>query len=477
MPSSSAVLPRLTRRNFMKTAGAAAAAVAGSSVLPGLSLADVRTFPAGFLWGVAGSAAETESRQGRGRSNWDVFIDDIGGSRDGSTNVRNTEFETRYQDEFRQLRDAGVNGFRFSFSWPRIQPEAAGAPNAAGLAVYDRIVDSMLEHGLEPYGTAFHWDVPVWAGDFRDRDMVHRMAEYVDILTRKFGDRISNWLMFNEPCALATFGYAFGTYAPGYRSREALGAAIHHINLAQGLAFAAARANLPSGTRVSSAFNVQPAVAVSGKAEDIAAARFMDELWNWAFLDPVYGKGYPDLIAPLAAPFVQAGDLDVIAAKPDFLGANFYSRIFTRANPDSVIDFALDAPPAGMEKTEMSPVDPQGFLDMLLMLHERYDAPEMVVTEIGFAVDEPLPHDGIVEDSARVGYIRSYLDTAHEAYARGVNLKGIIYWSSTDNWEWVEGFAKRFGLIHIDHATLARIPKRSLEYWGRCSKANAVLSP
>lgn len=444
-----------------------------AAALPRVAQAQDAAFGKDFLWGVATSAGQTESRANRGRSNWDVFIDNKGSTADGTTNERNTEFEIRYLDEFKLLQNAGVNAFRFSFSWPRVQPETPGAPNGQGLAFYDRMIDAMLEHGLEPVPTLCHWDTPLWAGDFLDRDMSRRLQDYADIMSRMVGDRAKRFLIFNEPSVLAAFGYGNGVFAPGYRSRNYMGAAIHHINLAQGLAFAAIKANAP-GLKVSSAFNLMPIQALSGKEEDEKAAHFMDVLWNEAFAGPAYGHGYPELIRPLVEPYVQNGDLDTIAINPDFFGVNFYSRGFVKADRESPLGTAMVAPPAELEMTREFAYDPETYTKVLLDVHRKYGQPEILATEFGFATQEGPPANGFVEDPDRIRFMQGYIRAAHEAYKQGVNLAGMLYWSSTDNLEWTLGLGNRFGLIHVDLATQKRVPKRSLEYYSKCVKLNGA---
>lgn len=466
----------LSRRSLLKVAGATLAA----SALPRHAFAETTKFPDNFIWGVATSAGQTESREGRGRSNWDVFLDNKGSTADGTTNRRNTEFQFRYLDEFKMLQDAGVNTYRFSFSWPRIQPETPGAPNIAGLAYYDRLIDAMLEHGLEPLPNMSHWESPLWAGDFLDRDIARRMGDFADIMSRLVGDRAKRWLMFNEPNALAAFAYGNGAFAPGYRSKEYLGAAIHHINLAQGHMHAAVKSNLPN-VKISSAFNMQPVEAPSGKEEDIKAAHYMDVIWNEAMPMPAYGKGYPELAIPLVESYIKDGDLETIAIMPDFFGANFYTRGFVVSDPESPLGTAMAAPPADLELTLEFPYDPKSYTKLLLDIHKKYDGPEILATEFGFATKEELPLQGfdvkmpkglVINDPDRVRFMKGYIEAALEAYKQGVNLSGMMYWSSTDNLEWTLGLGNRFGLIHIDQATQARIPKTSLQYYADCIKNN-----
>jgi|SRR5690625_2871527 len=463
-----------SRRDFIKLAGASAVAAG----FPKMAAADALSFPAGFKWGVGSAAAQVESRQGRGRSNWDVFVDQKGHVRDGSTNAVNTDFENRFMEDFQLLSDAGVQSFRFSFAWPRIQPEGPGTPSAEGLDAYDRMIDGMLQSGIEPFATLFHWDVPLWAGDFLDRDITARLAEYADILTRRFGDRINVWAMLNEPNTVAFAGYALGLHAPGMASAEAAGAAIHHQNLGLGLMAQAARANLSNGATLTTTVNLSPIRAAAGdKAEDLAVVSFADDFWNRTFLDPLYGKDYPESIMPLVDSYIQDDDLDVIAVKPTTLGVNYYCRVYVRANADVAIGFVpdFDGAPEEVPRTDDYFVEPDGLPEVLLRVHKDYGEPQVFLTETGFALKDAPPQDGLLKDPLREEYLRAYLKAAHVAIAQGVDLGGIYYWAATDNFEWSEGFGKKFGLIQVDRDTLKRTPKSSLGYYGACANANAVV--
>lgn len=462
----------ITRRSFL----AGALSTTAAMIAPGLawSRSSELLFPEGFLWGVAASAPETESRLGRGRSNWDVFIDNIGGSADGTTNKFNVEFETRYMDDLKLLQQAGVKSFRFSFAWPRIQPETPGAPNAQAMGYYDRLMDAMLEHGIEPIPTLFHWDMPLWAGDFLDRDVARKMGDYAELMARLVGDRTKTWLLFNEPGVIPILGYGAGMFAPGYQNLDYMGRALHHVNLAHAQAFKAVRANSSVGTKISSAFNMMYFDAPSGKQEDIDSIKLANAVWRDGTTMPAYGKGYPLILMPYVEKYIQPGDMEAIAIHPDFFGLNFYSRFFVKANPKAPLGHDIIEPPKDLERTQEMPYDPDTFYQVLMNTYKFYDEPEIIVTEFGFPLKDDAPSDGWVSDPKRIKFIKGYLESAHKAYQDGVNLKGMIYWSATDNWEWTQGLDKRFGLIHVEHPSLKRIPKRSLEYFGRCIKMNGI---
>jgi beta-glucosidase len=445
----------VTRREAVGGAAAGVLAVSG----PACAITVPRNR---FVIGVAAAAAQTESRKGRGRSNWDVFADTPGMIHDGSSNARCTEFDTRYPADLDRLKAAGVKAFRMSTAWPRIQPDGPGAPNKAGLDLYARIVDAMLERGIEPWVTLFHWDTPVWAGNFLSRDIAGRLADYAGIVTAHLGDRVKNWITFNEPGSVALLGYGAGEHAPGLKSPLALISAIHHQNLSIGMMAKAARAHLPSTARLGTthiAIPVRP--ETQDRPEDVAAAARMHAIANTAFLDPLFGKGYPDGFAPLVAPLVKPGDLETIATKLDFLGVNYYARLYVRGVPGPK-GFEVAEAPAGLPRTAMSPVEPDGLTEALVWVNQRYGPLPIYVTETGFALAGETAWDSGLNDRQRLTWLDQYLGAAAKARVQGVDLRGLFYWAATDNWEWAQGFAKRFGLIAVDPATQARANKYSL---------------
>lgn len=464
-----------SRRDFIKAAGATATLAS----LPKMAQAKMAAFPTGFKWGAGSAAAQVESRQGRGRSNWDMFIDAGKHVADGTNNITNTDFANRFSQDFQLLSDAGVQSFRFSFAWPRIQPDGPDTINHEGLDLYDRIIDKMLELGIEPFGTMIHWDIPIWAGDFRNRDITSHMADYADIITKKFADRVSMWALLNEPNSVAFAGYGMGIHAPGLHSADAVGAAIHHQNLGQGLMAQAARANLKNNATLTTTINLAPIRAAAGnRSEDIAVINLADDYWNRSFMDPLYGKGYPLAINSKVEQYIKGNDMDIIALKPEAIGVNYYSRLYVRANPNTPFGFMpdlLNGAPKNVVRTDFYYFEPDGLLETLLRVHNNYGAPKIYITETGFALDDGQPQAGILKDPLRIKYIKAYLDAALAAINQGVDLNGIYYWSATDNFEWAEGFSKKFGLISLNPKTLERTPKSSLFYYGKCAKANAAI--
>lgn len=436
--------------------------------------------PDGFVWGVAASAPQTESVDGRGDSVWDVFARRPGAIRDGSDMRVTTAFERLYATDIGLIADAGLQALRFSFAWPRIQPDGRGRPDAAGLDLYDRILDAMLARGLAPWATTLHWDVPAALGDWRGRDLVFRYADYAAVLAARYGDRIRQWIVLNEPNVVALFGYGYGDHAPGLRSRDGALAAIHHQNLAQGLGFQALRASLPAGCRVGTTLSLQPVRPADGLAANEDAARVLDALWNAAFLQPLFSRPYPESLQAALAPWVQPGDKRIIAATPDFLGVNYYSPLYavadSGADPGHPLGVRVAEAPAGLERTGIGwPVEPDGLTEMLLRLKQEYGDPELVVTEFGASYADPPPQGGTIADPQRADFLRRHLLAVRAAIAEGCRVSGAFAWSATDNWEWEKGFTAPFGLIGIDRQTLQRTPKQSLAFLGACARAKAVL--
>lgn len=459
----------MTRRAVVAALGAAAGAPYSGWAASAGAAASGAGFPEAFVFGVAASSAQTESRQGRGRSNWDVFADTPGKIRDGSTNARCTEFDTRYGQDIALMAGAGVQAFRFSIAWPRIQPDGPGAPSAAGLDLYDRIVDAMLAAGQAPWPTLFHWDSPVWAGDLRARDMAQRMADYADLVVARLGDRIDRWILLNEPNVVAVNGYLTGSHAPGLRDASAAMAAFHHQNLAQGLMARAVRARLGARARIGSAVSLAPIVAASPAPADTAAAAAFKAFWAGSVLDPMFGRGYPASVAALMGPLVKPGDLEIAAIRPDFLGVNYYARTYIKAGGPP-FGIAPAPAPAGTVATAMFNFEPAGLTEILLEMAQTYRAP-LVVTETGFAEHDPPPAQGLVPDQTRIEHLAAYVAAAREAIARGADVRGLFYWAATDNWEWAEGFTKRFGLVAVDPTSQQRTPKASLAWYGALARA------
>ncbi|MEV5633711.1 GH1 family beta-glucosidase [Micromonospora tulbaghiae] len=428
-------------------------------------------FPAGFRWGVSTSAYQIEGAttvDGRGPSIWDTFAHDPGRIADGSTGDQACDHYHRYAEDTALLGGLGVSAYRFSIAWPRIQPAGTGPANAAGLDFYDRLVDGLLAAGVDPVATLFHWDLPQAledAGGWLNRDTAARFAEYADLSAARLGDRVKLWITLNEPFIHMSLGHGVGEHAPGRTLLFDAFPVAHHQLLGHGLAVAALRAR--STSPVAIANNYSPVRLAGDTDADRAAAAAYDALHNRLFTDPLLGRGYPDALGPDPG-VVRDGDLDVIAAPIDVLGVNYYNPTGIRApGADSPLPFEI-VPLEGYPRTAFDwPVAPDGLRELLLHLRERYgDAlPPIQVTESGCAYDDAPDADGRVHDPERIAYLDGHIRAVREAMAGGVPVTGYFVWSLLDNWEWAEGFTKRFGLVHVDFDTQRRTPKSSYTWF------------
>lgn len=434
-------------------------------------------FPEGFVWGAAASAPQTESTIGRGVSIWDEFATQPGRIKDGSACGRGTEWDLRYQQDLDLLAQAGLKAFRFSLAWPRVQPDGHGVINTAGLDLYDRMIDAMLARGIEPWPTLFHWDLPAaLPGGWLNRDTAYRFADYCTIVGRRLKDRIRHLVVLNEPSVVSVLGHALGKHAPGLTSMQAFIASMHHQNLAQGLGFQALRSVCPSSTRLGTTLTLQPVRPADSSPDSAEAARIWDDAWNLAFLNPLFGKPYPHRFMAKLAPLIQSQDMAILAARPDFLGVNYYSRSYMRSSSHNVLGATWGASPAGTPSTGMGwPVEPDGLVDMLARLRDECGNPEIYITENGASYPDPTPVEGIIADPQRIAFLHDHLMAAHKAIRLGCNLKGYFGWTLTDNWEWAEGYEPLFGLVHVDRTTLQRTPKASLFWLGQCARTNRVI--
>ncbi|WP_319462802.1 GH1 family beta-glucosidase [Micromonospora sp. RTP1Z1] len=436
-----------------------------------MTTAPMPDFPAGFRWGVSTSAYQIEgatSADGRGPSIWDTFAHSPGRIVDGSTGDVACDHYHRYREDVALLAGLGVSAYRFSVAWPRVQPTGTGAANAAGLDFYDRLVDDLLDHGIDPVATLFHWDLPQAledAGGWLNRDTVNRFAEYADLVAARLGDRVKLWITLNEPFIHMSLGHGMGVHAPGRMLIFDAFPVAHHQLLGHGLAVSALRAR--STSPVAIANNYSPVRPAGDTGADRAAGAAYDALHNRLFTDPLLGLGYPD--GPgFDESVVRAGDLDVIAAPIDVLGVNYYNPTGIRAvEEDSPLPFEI-VPLEGYPRTAFDwPVVPDGLRDLLVGLRDRYgDAlPPIQVTESGCAYDDVPDAAGRVADPERIAYLDGHLRAVRAAIDEGVDVTGYFVWSLLDNWEWAEGFTKRFGLVHVDYATQRRTPKSSYAWF------------
>ena len=434
------------------------------------------TLPECFLWGVATSAYQIEgavAEGGRGPSVWDTFSHTPGRTRHGHTGDVACDHYHRWREDVELIGGLGADAYRFSLAWPRVQPDGRGVFNPEGIAFYDRLVDALCERGIAPVATLFHWDLPQPledVGGWLARDTAHRFADYAARMVEALGDRVALWVTLNEPFVLMSYGYAFGSHAPGQALLFGALPVAHHQLLGHGLATRALR---DGGARaVGLVNNYSPARPASADPADAAAARRFDVLQNRLFTDPLLTGSYP---ADLGASFpgadlgeVRDGDPEVIAAPLDFLGVNYYHPTHLAApGPDNPLGFEM-VPVEGMPRTAFDwPVVPDGLRELLTALRDRYGAalPPLYITKNGCSYDDAPGQDGTVYDPERIAYLESHVAALRQAIAAGVDVRGYFVWSLLDNFEWDEGYAQRFGLVHVDYATQRRTPKSSYHWY------------
>lgn len=445
-----------------------------------------RRFPPDFQWGVATSSYQIEGAveaDGRSPSIWDTFCVRPGAIADGSTGAIANDHYHRYREDIAIMKQLGVNAYRFSIAWPRILPDGRGRVNQAGVDFYERLVDSLLEQGIEPYATLYHWDMPQVQHDrtpWYDRGVVDAFVEYTDVITRRLSDRVKYWMTLNEPWVISFLGYGAGEHAPGLRDKELYLRAAHHVLLAHGKAMPVIRANGNAQTKAGIVLNLNWVNAASDSPEDQAAARRYDQFFNRWFAEPLYNGRYPEELLEWygrdLVP-VQPGDFDIITTPTDFLAVNYYARTTVKAgSTDPMLQVDFVRPPG--EYTAMDwEVYPQGLYNILNWLHTDYAPPALYVTENGAAYDDQVSAAGEVDDPQRLAYLEGHFEAAYRAIQAGIPLKGYFVWSLMDNFEWGRGFEKRFGIVFVDYATQQRIIKRSGKWFSQVTRANGLPAP
>ncbi len=442
-------------------------------------------FPPGFLFGAATSAYQIEGgwdADGKGPSIWDHFARRPGRiHRDHTGDVAcNTYFD--FQTDVEIMRQLGLDAYRFSVAWPRVLPEGRGAVNEKGLDYYDRLVDALLDAGIQPFVTLFHWDLPLALqrdmGGFDSRDCATLFADYAEVVGRRLGDRVKHWITLNEPWVHATLGHLRGMHAPGRLNPRAYLRVIHHQLLGHGLAAARLKA-LDGAAQVGISLNLSPFYSASDRPLDRAAAERGDLIINRLFLDPLLRGHYPaalwNRLGPLR-PKVATGDMAIIAHPLDFLGVNYYTRVrvrhawyvpLLRLWPHELPGPAASRRADDERYSQMGwEVYPAGLYELLFRLKQEYGNPALYVTENGAAYPDTLTAAGRVHDEARRRYLEQHLAVVAAAARAGVDVRGYFAWSLIDNFEWTYGYDRRFGLVYVDHETQRRVIKDS-GYWYR----------
>ncbi len=427
-------------------------------------------FASDFLWGVSTSAYQIEgaaAEDGRVPSIWDTFSATPGKVRDGSSGAVACDHYHRWEEDLDLAQSMGLNSYRFSIAWPRIFNGVDAEPNAKGLAFYSKLVDGMLARGLQPWCTLYHWDLPQYLedqGGWANRATVDAFLRYADVISKHLGDRVRHWITHNEPWCTAMHGNWDGMHAPGNKSLPLALQVCHNVLVSHGLAVPLIRANVP-GAKVGIALSLHPVKAASDSAADQQAVVRHDALRNRWFLDSLYGRGYPELALQLVgqdAPQVLPGDMEAIAAPMDFLGVNYYFPEVVKDAPDQYPLRTAIVYPQDRQRTDFGwEVSPQGLVELLARVARDYPTGDLYVTENGSSYDDHLGADGAVNDTARRDYLIRHLAAVRDAIAAGGNIKGYFAWSLLDNFEWAEGYLRRFGLTYIDYPTQGRILKQS----------------
>ncbi|MFI6812736.1 GH1 family beta-glucosidase [Nonomuraea sp. NPDC050328] len=423
-------------------------------------------FPPSFVWGVSTAAFQIEGatkEDGRGQSVWDTFTAREGTVRDGHTAERACDHYHRHREDVALMAELGLTGYRFSIAWPRVQPTGKGTPNQKGLAFYDRLVDELLEHGIAPTPTLFHWDLPQALedeGGWMARDTALRFAEYAAIVGEALGDRVRRWITLNEPFIHMAWGYGTGEHAPGRTLLFDCLPVAHHQLLGHGLAVRALREHGAAEVMISN--NCTPVRAFSSEAADQEAARQYDILHNRLFTDPILLGAYPDLSAYGSTEgVVRDGDMEIIASPLDAIGINYYNPTLIAAPAEPGFLPFEERPIEGVPRTAFGwPVVPDGLRELLTGLKARYpNLPPVYITENGCSTAEGL------DDQERITFLDGHLAAVARAVEEGVDVRGYYTWTLMDNFEWAQGYHQRFGLVHVDHETQVRTPRASFAWY------------
>jgi beta-glucosidase len=438
-------------------------------------------FPADFVWGTATSSYQIEGawdEDGKGPSIWDTFCRQPGKIKGGDTGDVAADHYHRWVGDVAIMADLGLNAYRFSISWPRVLPVGKGRVNPPGLDFYERLVDGLLENGIEPYVTLYHWDLPQALqdeGGWANRDTARYFAEYASVVAERLGDRVTHWITHNEPFVTAMAGHVSGKDAPGVQDPATGLLVAHHLLLSHGYAVEALRDTVSRPLQVGITLDFNPVHPDSDSEEDRRAADRFDAVRNRLFTEPVFLGLYPDdaveLFGPLF-PQVEPDDLERIAAPVDFLGVNYYTRAVVRHDPESPYLEAGWVRPEGSEYSEMWEIYPPGLHELLTRLWADYRPANIFITENGVPVPDELDADGRVRDEQRIRYLRDHLAQVHRTISEGIPVRGYFAWSFMDNFEWALGYKMRFGLVYVDYETLERTVKDSGRWYAGVIQEN-----
>ncbi len=426
-------------------------------------------FPRDFIFGAGTSAYQVEGSpeaDGRAPSWWDSFAKTSGLIEDGSDGDRACEHYLLYKEDIALMSWLGLDAYRFSVAWPRVLPRGRGRVNQKGLDFYERLVDGLLEAGIKPYVTLYHWDLPQALADkggWLSRDTAKSFQEFADAVSRRLGGRVASWATLNEPRCAAMVGYFEGRHAPGIQDRAKALTAAHTMLLAHGMALPVLRGNIP-GAELGIVLDLKPYYPADESDSSIQAARDADGVFNRWFLDPIFRGSYPeDVMAGFGslAPKVEDGEMELISQAIDALGVNYYTRGVVRRKEGATYPAAQEVKPEGAPRTSMDwEIFPQGLRDIIMRVHADYRPARIYVAENGAAMEDSLI-DGRIDDQGRRDYLESHIRAVEECLEAGAPVKAYVVWSLMDNFEWGRGYTKRFGIVYVDYPSQRRIPKAS----------------
>ncbi|HUO06612.1 MAG TPA: GH1 family beta-glucosidase [Candidatus Binataceae bacterium] len=442
------------------------------------------TFPKDFLWGTASASYQIEgawNEDGKGESIWDRFSHTPNKVFNGDTGDVACDFYHRYADDIALMAELGLKGARFSLSWPRIVPKGKGAANQRGIDFYNRVIDTMLKHGIQPWVTLYHWDLPQALedeGGWPNRDLAEIFRDYAVLCADKFGDRVKHWMLFNEPWNFMVIGYMFGIHAPGRADQAAAFKGMHTVNLAQGLALRAMRDAKNKPAMIGIANAMSPTHPKTDSKEDRDAAERWHRFYNLWFLDPVMRGKYPDALVQGSAEErmgVRPGDMEAIHQRFDFIGINLYLRTVIAASPHEPNTGAIMSPPESDDRTDLGwEVYPKALSEMMLRLAKDFPGVPQYVTENGGAYGDTPGPDGKVHDERRISYLRRYIAEMGRAIAAGADVRGYFHWTFSDNFEWAEGYKQRLGIVYCDVNAQDRIVKDSGRWYSKLARTNSL---
>lgn len=446
--------------------------------------------PEGFLVGTATAAYQIEgawAEDGKGESVWDRFSHTPGKVKTGETGDVACDHYHRWKEDVELMGSMGLNAYRFSVSWPRVMPKGRGQVNEKGIQFYSRLVDALLAKGIRPLVTLYHWDLPQALedeGGWVNRDIAGWFGDYAELLAKRLGDRVKDWITLNEPTSFIWGGHINGGSAPDRKDRRLGLSAAHNANRAHGVAVRALRAAGGKGTRVGVSLNNLALKPASDSPEDVAATNRIDAKKNLLFTDPMLRGEYPQLVLdvmPQLKEWIKPGDTKEIFAPLDFVGVNYYHYLIVKNAPagQSAAKGTGAAPMYGFQPSGESAevlTNPQGLRDVLVRYKNEYGVKEMIVTENGMSRPEDAVAGGRVADKPRIDFLRGHIEAGLKAREQdGCNLTGFCMWSFMDNFEWASGFGPRFGIVHVDYKTQKRTIKDSGKWYSRCAKERRLV--